>query len=150
MKRLALLLLALFAPLLWEVVPRLPEAHQADLIPVTVLRVVDGDTVDLRIEGRVERVRLIGVSAPEPGQPYYEKATRLLMALTLGREVYASFDPISGPRDTYDRLLLYLWTQLDDDPPLECINAALVASPYARTLTRYPFALMEAFLNLDR
>ena len=34
-----------------------------------ILKVVDGDTVDIRINGREERVRLIGIDTPETKKP---------------------------------------------------------------------------------
>ena len=38
--------------------------------PAAVVRVVDGDTVDLQLEdGRTERVRLIGIDTPRGGRP---------------------------------------------------------------------------------
>jgi endonuclease YncB( thermonuclease family) len=37
--------------------------------PATVVRVVDGDTLDVRVGGRVERVRLIGLDPPESVDP---------------------------------------------------------------------------------
>ncbi len=42
---------------------------------VTVVRAVDGDTIDItpRVDGR-QRVRLIGVDTPEVGQPYAQEA----------------------------------------------------------------------------
>ena len=43
-----------------------------------VTRVVDGDTLRARIDGSTERVRLIGVDAPERGECYYERSTALL------------------------------------------------------------------------
>ncbi len=38
-------------------------------LPVTVLRVLDGDTLDVRWHGSRFRVRLPGIDAPEMGQP---------------------------------------------------------------------------------
>lgn len=79
----------------------------------TVVEVVDGDTVVLRIEGRTERVRLLGVDTPEtvhPDRPvecHGPESSALLHQLlppgtvvTLGRDVQV--------RDPYDRLLLFL------------------------------------------
>ena len=82
--------------------------------PVAVIdRVIDGDTVDLRINDRVERVRLIGVDAPESVSPSvpeqcfgHEASTALRQLLPVGSEVTMTRD--LEARDRYDRLLLYL------------------------------------------
>src|SRR5215208_8147852 len=58
-----------------------------------VLRVVDGDTIRVRLDGRTERVRYIGVDTPEsvkPGTPvqcYAKRATAANAALVAGRSV---------------------------------------------------------------
>ena len=36
---------------------------------VRILTVIDGDTVDIEIDGRTERARLIGVNTPETKHP---------------------------------------------------------------------------------
>ena len=38
-------------------------------IPVEILKVLDGDTVEARVLGKIERIRLSGIDAPERGQP---------------------------------------------------------------------------------
>ena len=54
---------------------------------VPVKKVVDGDTLDVRIGGRTERVRVIGVDTPEVGECYATEATRRLTALIAKRQV---------------------------------------------------------------
>jgi endonuclease YncB( thermonuclease family) len=38
-------------------------------------RVVDGDTIHVRVGNRTEKVRLIGIDAPEVGQCFADEAT---------------------------------------------------------------------------
>src|SRR5215475_7520007 len=70
-----------------------------------VLRVVDGDTIKVRIGGRTERVRYIGIDTPEsvkPGTPvqcYAERAAAANTALVAGREVRLVRD--AEERDKY-------------------------------------------------
>jgi len=40
-----------------------------------VLRVVDGDTIDVEINGERQRVRYIGMNTPERDEPCYDEAT---------------------------------------------------------------------------
>ena len=51
---------------------------------VRVARVIGGDTIDL---AGGQRVRLIGVDTPEPGQPFYDKAAKFMEDLLLSKKV---------------------------------------------------------------
>lgn len=105
----------------------------ADAKLIEVVSITDGDTVRARSvdDGGVlsgdgdEPVRLIGVDTPEV-RPDVEcggaEATRALEdLLPVGSRAWASVD--AEPRDRYDRVLLYLWTE---DGTF--VNHALVAS----------------------
>lgn len=76
-------------------------------VPVTVLqgrvvRILDGDTVDLLVGGpRSERIRLAGVDAPEKGQPFGTQARKRLASLCFQRDVKIR----ASKRDRYGRLL---------------------------------------------
>jgi micrococcal nuclease len=74
--------------------------------PVT--RVVDGDTIDVRVGSRVERVRLIGIDSPERGDCYSGQATAALGRLVSGRRVTLLGDATQTRRDRYGRLLAYV------------------------------------------
>jgi endonuclease YncB( thermonuclease family) len=74
----------------------------------TVMRVVDGDTLDARSPGGVvERVRLIGVDTPEREQCGFAEASDTLRRLTLGRQVRL-VPGAADDRDGYGRLLRYV------------------------------------------
>lgn len=70
----------------------------------TVVRVIDGDTVEL-LGGDV--VRLLGIDTPERGEPLYEEATALLARKTLNQKVRLEYG--DSRRDDYGRLLAYLY-----------------------------------------
>src|SRR4051794_36120268 len=55
----------------------------------TVVRVVDGDTIDVALAtgGRRERVRLLGIDAPERGACYAATASAETARLTLRKSV---------------------------------------------------------------
>jgi endonuclease YncB( thermonuclease family) len=85
-----------------------------------IRRVVDGDTVDITsgLSGEAEeRVRLIGVNAPElfsPGKPPACGAVAAREALVQylgdrGGEVSLELDPLTGTQDRYGRTLAYVW-----------------------------------------
>jgi micrococcal nuclease len=101
-----------------------------------VTRVVDGDTVEVRLDGREERVRLIGVDTPEsvqPGSPvecFAKAASAETRRLVEGRRVTLRYD--AERRDRYGRLLAYVYRDG------LFVNADLVERGYARTLTIPP------------
>jgi endonuclease YncB( thermonuclease family) len=75
-----------------------------------VVRVVDGDTVDVALAtGRRERVRLIGIDAPERGACYAPAATSRARTLALSKRVVLRGDATQATRDRYGRLLAYVW-----------------------------------------
>jgi micrococcal nuclease len=79
------------------------------LLRGTVSRVVDGDTLDVRLgNGKRERVRLIGIDTPEVGQCYFRQATLEARRLALGRRVRLVGDTSQAQRDRYSRLLAYV------------------------------------------
>ena len=123
---------------------REPPGHEIAL----VTRVVDGDTVEVRVTGRSEGpaageaplggradVRLIGIDTPEsvtPGEPvecFGPEASRAAAALLEGATVRLVADV--EERDGYGRLLRYVY--VGD----EMANARLVVNGYA---TAYPYA----------
>ncbi len=101
----------------------------------TVEWVIDGDTVDIIIDGKQERVRLIGVDTPEsvsrdtPVQCFGEEASQALKGLLpVGSLVRIRRD--IEARDRFGRLLLYVY-RADDNL---FVNEWLVANGYADTL----------------
>ena len=111
-------------------------------LEATVVHVDDGDTIDVRIGPRTERVRYIGVDAPEiahearDGRPFHAgtpggaAAAHVNATLVAGRAVKLELDV--EPRDRYGRLLAYVWVGNT------MINAELVARGYARAMPIAP------------
>lgn len=69
-----------------------------------VFQVIDGDTFELT---NGQKVRLLGIDAPEKGQYYYEEAGNRLEQLVKGKEVFLEKD--ASNRDNYGRLLRYVY-----------------------------------------
>ncbi|MGE5299441.1 MAG: thermonuclease family protein [Acidobacteriota bacterium] len=107
-----------------------------------VLRVNDGDTITVRINGRHERVRLIGIDAPEMAQfPWGVKAKRHLQEILLSsREVFLELD--IDKRDKYGRLLAYVRT---GDGRM--INEEMVNDGYAVLFTYPPNVRYVSLFN---
>jgi micrococcal nuclease len=88
-------------------------SDQAARLTVPVTHVVDGDTIRVVVGGRAERVRLIGLDAPEiehPPQPaecFGPAAFRFTRRTLDGRSVSLEFDV--RRRDRFGRLLAYVF-----------------------------------------
>lgn len=80
-----------------------------------VVRVVDGDTIDVSIDGKVQRLRLIGINTPETVDPrkpvecFGKEASNKAKSLLTGKKVIIESDSSQGERDKYDRLLRYVF-----------------------------------------
>lgn len=66
-----------------------------------VVGVIDGDTVEVLRGQETIRVRLEGIDAPEPGEPYSTKAKERTGALVFGKQVTI----VPKERDRYGRLV---------------------------------------------
>ena len=116
----------------------------AYLLPVFVDRVIDGDTIVIRIDNppqgleRVERVRFLGVDAPEREEPFADEATIFVSDLIRQQRVYLAFD--WDLRDRYERLLAYVF--ISDGVSL---NAYILRNGYALLLSRFPFKFLQEF-----
>ncbi|MGC4029570.1 MAG: thermonuclease family protein [Steroidobacteraceae bacterium] len=100
---------------------------QEGLLRGRVLRVVDGDTLDVRLASGRVRVRLQGIDAPERDQPGGLAATRFLASQLQDRDVW--LEPVS--QDQYDRLLAVVHYQGVD------LNRELVREGHAWAYRRY-------------
>jgi len=91
-----------------EKFPQLPERG---LLKATVVRVIDGDTLTVLVEGEKKpiTVRAIGFDAPEKGQPFSDAATKFLKALVEGRKVLLEADVQTT--DRYGRALYHVWLE---------------------------------------
>lgn len=108
-------------------------------------RVVDGDTVDVIINGRGDTVRLIGIDTPETKKPDTpiecfgpEASARLSELLPPGTPVRLERDIDS--RDQFGRLLAYVHREPDD----LFVNAVLIDEGLAHP---YPFEPNTTYSN---
>ncbi|HHW36759.1 MAG TPA: nuclease [Bacillales bacterium] len=78
-----------------------------------VTNVVDGDTLDVMLNNKEERIRLLLVDTPEtkhpskPVQPFGPEASKFAKDTLEGKEVTVELDV--SERDKYGRLLAYIW-----------------------------------------
>ena len=100
----------------------------------TVVRVVDGDTLVARVGGADERVRLLGVDAPEsvtPDRPVEcfgpQAAAEARRLMPRGARISLAADPTQGERDRFGRLLAEVTVAGD----ATTVNEELVAGGFA-------------------
>ncbi len=116
--------------------PTMGADHSLD---TKVVRVVDGDTLVANAEGRVERIRLIGVDTPEtvspskPVQCYGKQASDHLKAL-LPPGTLVTLTTDAETHDVYGRLLAYVYRHSDG----LFVNLELAQEGYASLLTFPP------------
>ena len=116
---------------------------------VTITRVVDGDTMEIRFRnGSTDTIRLLGVDTPEvhtgvepaeyegipdndQGRAWLERwgdsASKYAKSELAGKSVTIAFDRQSPSRGGYDRLLVYVY--LDNET---LFNKQLLVNGYAR------------------
>ncbi|MEA2574457.1 MAG: micrococcal nuclease [Chloroflexia bacterium] len=109
------------------------------------MRVIDGDTIEVLVQGRQARVRLIGMDAPETSQGsacYGKEATEKVEQLLapVGERLLMEKDV--SETDRYGRLLRYVWYETSSGPVM--LNLELVKQGYARIATFPPDVKYEA------
>ena len=120
-----------------------------DSVEALATRVVDGDTIEVEIEGESYKVRYIGIDTPElhhPTKPvgyYAQEAYEKNRELVEGKTVFLEKDV--SETDRYGRLLRYVY--VGD----VFVNAYLVQRGYALVSTYPPdVKYQERFLELQR
>jgi micrococcal nuclease len=111
-----------------------------------VVRVIDGDTIEVEIDGREYRLRYIGIDAPEtvkentPVEWMGPEASAANRALVKGKTVYLEKDV--SETDRYGRLLRYVF--LADGT---FVNGELVRQGYAQAITYQPDVKYQKLLR---
>jgi micrococcal nuclease len=105
----------------------------------TVARVIDGDTIVVRIAGSEEHVRLLGIDTPEthkqdtPVECFGPEASDRLNALLPAGTTVRLVRDVEA-RDRYGRLLAYVYREADG----LFVDLAMVADGYAGPLAISP------------
>ena len=107
--------------------------------PYPVERVVDGDTFIVSIDGKSEKIRLIGVDAPESVHPDQrrntaegEEVSEYVRSLLENKRVYLEYDV--SLTDQYNRVLAYVY--LEGGKTM--LNELLLEKGYATVMTVQP------------
>lgn len=113
-----------------------------------VIRIIDGDTIEVEIDDEVKSIRLIGIDAPEIEGKSKEKGiiSKNFLKNLIGNEtVRLESDETQDDKDIYNRLLRYVF--LKDG---RMINGEMIKSKMAKEYTFIvPYKYQEIFRDLE-
>jgi micrococcal nuclease len=118
-----------------------------------VLKVIDGDTIVVDVRGKKETVRLLGIDTPEtvdrrkPVECFGKAASAKMKAFAQGKSVILVDDRTQGNRDSYKRLLRYVYLP---DNKRTFVNGEMVKQGYAFSYRQYPSKMLTKFNNLEK
>ncbi len=122
------------------------EKQPANKIAYKVVKVIDGDTIDVSVDGKTSRVRLIGIDTPESKDPrktvecFAVEASNKLTEIVLNKDVTLLADSSQGDKDKYKRLLRYI--QLDGT----IVNQTMISEGFAYEYTyKTPYQFQKQF-----
>ena len=112
-----------------------------------VVKVVDGDTTDVLVDGKTIRLRLIGLDTPEtvdprkPIQCFGKAASNKAKEILTGKAVRIEMDPSQGTFDKYGRTLAYVFL-----PDETFFNEYMISEGYGHEYTyNLPYKYQEEF-----
>jgi endonuclease YncB( thermonuclease family) len=123
---------------------------------VRVIRVVDGDTIGLEINGEFRVCRLIGVDTPETAEadPWRRKvgkiATAELNKLLVSQDTSIGYGGRSPTSDRYGRTLIYLYRDNGILGPPLLVNQDLILKGLGVAYLKFPFAFSPDFASAER
>lgn len=112
---------------------------------------VDGDTIAVRMNGKSETVRMIGIDTPEthkpdtPVQCYGPAAAAFTKNLIGNNRVRLESDSQNQDRDRYGRLLRYVYL-----PDGRLVEKELILGGYGFAYTLFPFAKKDEFIAYEK
>ena len=118
--------------------------------PAQVDRVIDGDTIRVRLDGDRFTVRLTGVDTPETihptrgVEPDGPDAADYTTARLTGATVRLDLDPAGDSQDGYGRIVRYVVLASGEN-----VNATLIRAGYATAIRRFPYSLKREYLDLE-
>ena len=117
-----------------------------------VLRVIDGDTIEVLINNKEDTVRLIGIDSPEtldsrkPVQCFGKEASNKAKEMLSGKTIRLEPDTTQSNRDKYGRLLRYVFLNNLN------FNKFMISEGFVHEYTyqNNPYKHMEEFKNAER
>lgn len=130
--------------------------EEDSFLKAKVTKVIDGDTIKVNIDGKIYKVRFIGINCPEIGENeefFGKEAYEFSKEKLDGREIFLQKDV--SETDKYGRLLRYVWLEKPKDlnnPSKDeirdlSINGILVREGYAKANYYPPDTRYTKFLK---
>lgn len=119
----------------------------------SVLKIIDGDTISVEINGEEKKIRILGINTPEsvdPDRPvecYGIEASNYLKQWLGGSKIKIYYDRAKPKNDDYGRLLAYIMDSEQVD-----IGATLITKGYAKEYTYKNewYAKQTQYRNLEK
>lgn len=120
---------------------------------VKVAKVIDGDTIQVFMNGKTETIRLIGIDTPEtvdprkPVQCFGKEASTKAKEILAGKNVSLESDPTQGDKDKYGRLLRFVFLENGTN-----FNELLIKEGYAHeyTYNSNPYKYQTEFIASEK
>lgn len=152
-KQLAGLIVALIVALASPLIAKYARNAQPAAPPgyYHVTEFVDGDTIEVDMNGTKEKVRFIGVDTPETHDPRKQVQCFGVAAAAFTKQQIGSnpvrleADHTNTDRDRYNRLLRYAYT-----PDGRLINAEIIKQGYGFAYVGFPFTKLEEFKQFQK
>jgi micrococcal nuclease len=117
-----------------------------------VLKIVDGDTIKINYQGKIETIRLIGIDTPElkdnrdQVECYANEASQHLTDILKNQSIILEADSTQGETDRYGRLLAYIFLKDGTN-----INQKMLADGFAYEFTYdEPYKYQEEFKAAEK
>ena len=135
-----------------------------DISYYPVTKIVDGDTFEAEIDGKKEKIRMLGIDTPEKYESNKldkdaertgrdkktikklgELSSNYVTKLLAGKKVRLEADQIGDEKDRYGRLLRYIY--LEDGT---FVNLKIVQEGYANAYTRFEISKKNELVEAER
>jgi len=133
-------------------VPKPKQEEPKQLQLYKVIKVIDGDTVNVEVNGKKESVRLIGIDSPEtkdprkPVQCFGAEASTKLSGMLNKQSVELVPDETQDDKDKYGRLLRYIFIKDGVN-----VNKLMVEEGYAFEYTYHvPYKYQDEFKKAEK
>lgn len=117
-----------------------------------VIKVVDGDTIEVQEDGTIVKVRLIGIDTPEVVDPrkvvqcFGREASNEAHRMLDGQSVSLETDPSQDTHDKYGRLLAYAYL-----PDGTFFNEHMISAGFAHEYAyRFPYKYQKRFKAAEK
>lgn len=146
------------------IIPKLDQKEIKDKRSYAVKKVIDGDTFEADINGKTEKIRMIGIDTPEKfdSDKFNRDSERtgsdketikklgvlagdFTSRLIGGKKVILQSDPKSDDKDKYSRLLRYVY--LEDGT---FVNLKIIEEGYANAYRKFNHSKQDEFIRAEK